>query len=282
MPTPRYLSLESLSASAQVQPLLMAVLNVTPDSFSDGGRFNQRDVAFDRAMSLIADGADILDIGGESTRPGASEVSVQEELDRVVPVVEKIVSEQQCLISVDSSKVEVMHAAVAAGAKLINDVRGLADDQALQFAAGSGLPVCVMHMQGNPQSMQNQPSYNSVVDEVVEYLRQRIAAFVAAGGDPLQIIVDPGFGFGKSLQHNLALFAKLETLHQLEAPILIGVSRKSMFGDLLGRGVDERKAASVVAASMLLEKGAAIVRAHDVAETRDAIKLWHAVQNAAG
>ena len=282
MPTPRYLSLESLSASTQVQPLLMAVLNVTPDSFSDGGRFNQRDVAFDRAMSLIADGADILDIGGESTRPGASAVSVQEELDRVIPVVEKIMSERQCLISVDSSKVEVMRAAVAAGAKLINDVRGLADDEALQFAADSRLPVCVMHMQGNPQNMQNQPSYNSVIDEVVEYLGGRIAAFVAAGGNPLQIIIDPGFGFGKSLQHNLALFAKLEALHQLEAPILIGVSRKSMFGDLLGRDVDERKAASVTAATMLLGKGAAIVRVHDVADTRDAIKLWHAVQNAAG
>ena len=276
-----YFSLDTRRSSSSCSaPLLMGVLNVTPDSFSDGGRYARPDEAYSRAMTMIDQGADIIDIGGESTRPGAGDVSIQQELDRVIPVVEKVASDGRCLISVDTSKVDVMREAVAAGAGFLNDVRGFAEPEALAFAVESTCPVCFMHMRGEPKSMQENPEYNSVVDEVAGYLQHRIEAYVAAGGDRKKVVIDPGFGFGKSLQHNLALFANLESLHRFQAPILVGVSRKSMFQHLLGLDVKERLTPSVVAASLLMERGAAILRVHDVPETRDAITLWTHLRDA--
>lgn len=262
-------------------PVVMGVLNVTPDSFSDGGRFVGRDAALRHARQMLADGAAIIDIGGESTRPGAAPVSVQEELDRVVPVVEAILAEFDVIVSLDTSTPEVMRAGASAGAGMINDVRALQRDGALQAAAETGLAVCLMHMQGQPGSMQQAPQYGDVVAEVGAFLQQRVAACVAAGIDRQRLLIDPGFGFGKNDEHNLTLLAQLHTLRSQGLPLLAGLSRKSMIGRLLDRDVDERLAASVALALMAVERGADIVRVHDVRETMDAVRLWRAV-NACG
>lgn len=263
-------------------PQVMGVLNVTPDSFSDGGRFIDVDAAVSQAHAMVIAGATIVDVGGESTRPGADPVGAQAEMDRVLPVIERIYAELEVILSVDTSKPEVMKAAVQAGAHMINDVRALREDGALEAASGSDAAVCLMHMQGEPRTMQREPSYEEVVSEVVGFLRERAGEARSAGVDHGRIVVDPGFGFGKTLQHNLDLLAGIDRLVDLGYPVLIGLSRKSMFGKLLDRDTDERLAASVAAAALGVRSGAHIVRAHDVAETVDAVRLAHAVREARG
>lgn len=266
-------------AHGQRRPLVMGIVNITPDSFSDGGRYYGRDIAVAHALKLAGQGADILDIGGESTRPGAESVSIAQELDRVIPVIESLVSRTEVPISIDTSKPEVMREAVRAGALMINDVNGLRAEGALAAAAEAAVPTCVMHMQGQPRTMQKDPRYEDVVVEVRDFLAERIEACVAAGIARDYLSVDPGFGFGKSLEHNLALLRRQEELLVLDAPLLIGISRKSMLGAVTGReGPDQRLAASIAAAVLAAERGAAILRVHDVAETVDAIKLTCAVQ----
>ncbi len=256
------------------RPRVMGILNVTPDSFSDGGRFLDRAAALRQGRALVAEGADILDIGGESTRPGAAAVSVQEELDRVIPVIEVLANELQVPLSIDTSKPEVMQTAVAAGASLINDVAALRRPGALAAAAGSGVPVCLMHMQGEPGNMQQQPTYRDVVTEVRDFLAGRIAACEAAGIPRDRLLVDPGFGFGKTLAHNLALLRDLRALCSLGVPVLAGLSRKSMIGALLDAApVGERLYGSLAAAVLAVERGAAIVRVHDVAPTVQALRI---------
>ncbi|TVQ91833.1 MAG: dihydropteroate synthase [Chromatiaceae bacterium] len=255
----------------------MGILNVTPDSFSDGGVFLSPAAALQRAEQLHAEGAAIIDIGGESTRPGAAAVAATEECRRVVPVIEAVAARLPLPISIDTSKPEVMRAAAAVGAGLINDVHALRAPGALTTAAALGLPVCLMHMQGQPRDMQAAPTYHDVVTEVSDFLRQRIAASVAAGIPANQLLVDPGFGFGKTLDHNLALLAHLERLAALGPPLLVGLSRKSMLGAITGRAVGERTAAGVAAAVLAVSRGARIIRTHDVAATRDALSLVAAV-----
>lgn len=260
---------------------IMGILNVTPDSFSDGGRFVSAPTALAQARRMVAEGAEIIDIGGESTRPGAAAVSLDEELERVVPVIEAIRNELDVAVSVDTSKPGVMKAAVAAGAGLINDVRALADEGALAMAAELKVPVCLMHMQGQPRTMQHDPHYHDVVGEVLEFLGRRVAAAEAAGVAREDILIDPGFGFGKSLEHNLSLLHNLERFQVLNLPVLVGISRKSMLGTLLdGAAADERLFASVGAAVIAALKGATILRVHDVAETRDALRVCQAVLDA--
>jgi len=259
-------------------PVVMGILNVTPDSFSDGGRFTERDAALRQAERMLADGAAIIDVGGESTRPGAAPVSEQQELDRVVPVVEALTSELDALVSVDTSTAAVIRGAAAAGAGMINDVRALRRSGALGAAAASGLPVCLMHMQGEPGNMQDDPRYQDVTAEVVDFLRQRIAACGQVGIPRERLLVDPGFGFAKTVAHNLTLMHEMAALQELALPILIGISRKSLFGKLLGRDVNERLPASLAAAVMCVERGAMIVRAHDVKETVDVVRFAHAVR----
>jgi dihydropteroate synthase len=265
-------------AHGQRRTLVMGIVNVTPDSFSDGGRYYGHDIAVAHALKLAGQGADILDIGGESTRPGAEAVVLDQELDRVIPVIESLVSRTEVPISIDSSKPEVMREAVRAGALMINDVNGLRAEGALAAAAEAAVPVCVMHMQGQPRTMQKNPRYEDVVVEVRDFLAGRIAACVEAGIPRDYVSVDPGFGFGKSLEHNLGLLRRQEALLALDAPLLIGISRKSMLGAVTGRDdPDQRLAASIAAAVLAAERGAAILRVHDVAETIDAIKLTRAV-----
>ncbi|NWN89914.1 dihydropteroate synthase [Marinobacter adhaerens] len=259
---------------------VMGILNVTPDSFSDGGRFNQLDAALLRARQLVADGAAFIDVGGESTRPGAATVTVQEELDRVCPVVEAISQELDVVVSVDTSTPEVMTQSAALGAGLINDVRALQRDGALDAAASSGIPVCIMHIQGEPQTMQERPEYRNVLREVGEFLSERVRAAQGAGVAADNIILDPGFGFGKNLEHNLRLLASLEQLQALGHPLLVGMSRKSMLGEIVGRDVNERLPASLAAATISALKGAGIVRVHDVRETVDAVSVAMAVKEA--
>ena len=261
-------------------PVVMGILNVTPDSFSDGGRFNERDAALRQAEQMLADGAAIIDVGGESTRPGAAPVSEQEELDRVVPIVEALHQQLDALVSLDTSTAAVIRDGAAAGAGLINDVRALRRPGALEAAAASGLPVCLMHMQGEPGNMQDNPQYQDVTAEVIAFLQERIAACGAAGIARDNLLVDPGFGFAKSVNHNLVLMREMAQLQQLDLPILIGVSRKSLFGKVLGREVGERLPGSLAAAVMCVERGALIVRAHDVQETVDAVRFAHAVREA--
>lgn len=262
-------------------PRVMAVLNVTPDSFSDGGCFQDINAALSRVSEMISQGADIIDVGGESTRPGAAQVSVEEELRRVIPVIEAIHYQYpQIIISVDTSKSEVMQAAVAAGAALINDVRALALPGALEVAADTKAAVCLMHMQGQPASMQASPSYADVLAEVNDFLTSRVSACIAAGIARERIVIDPGIGFGKALEHNLALLAHLPVLMQLELPLLVGVSRKSMIGALLNRPVEQRLSGSVALATASVLAGASIIRAHDVAETYDAVRIAHALLTA--
>jgi dihydropteroate synthase len=258
------------------RPLVMGIVNVTPDSFSDGGHHVSSAAAIAHARQLIEDGADILDIGGESTRPGAAEVSEQEELDRVLPVIEGL-RDIAVPISIDTYKPEVMRAALAAGASMVNDVNALQAEGALQAFANSNAAVCLMHKQGTPQNMQQQPQYLDVVAEVGSFLLQRVASAKAAGIARNRIVIDPGFGFGKTLVHNLTLLRELDTLCGLGLPLLAGLSRKSMLGAITGRDVGDRAVASVAAAVLAAQRGAAIVRVHDVRETADALKILNAV-----
>ena len=252
---------------------IMGILNVTPDSFSDGGRFCHLDAALSGARTMAEDGAQVVDVGGESTRPGAQPVGLADELERVVPVVEAIASELSVSISIDTSKPGVMEAAVAAGATMINDVSALRAAGAMEMVRDLQVPVCLMHMQGLPRSMQNNPCYDDVVSEVREFLLGRVDACVSAGVDEKRIIIDPGFGFGKTLQHNLALLAHLDVLVDTGVPVLVGLSRKSMIAAMLGRPMDRRAAASAALAMIAAQKGAAMVRVHDVAETADALNV---------
>lgn len=255
----------------------MGIVNITPDSFSDGGRYLQYDAALSYAHTLIQQGADILDLGGESTRPGALAVSVQEELDRVMPVIEGLRG-APIPLSIDTSKPEVMRAAIAAGASMVNDINALQNPEALNIAAASEVAVCLMHKQGTPQTMQRQPQYQNVVEEVQQFLRERITAVQAAGVSQQRIIVDPGFGFGKTLVHNLALLQQLKYFSGLGMPLLVGLSHKSMLGAITGQDVAHRVHASVAAALLAVERGANIVRVHDVQATADALKVWQAVR----
>ncbi len=258
-------------------PAVMGILNVTPDSFADGGRFVARDAALRQAESMAAAGAAIIDVGGESTRPGAGSVNEQQELDRILPAIEAIRGAVDTPISVDTSKPDVMRAAVRAGAAMINDVCALQSDGALQAAVELERPVCLMHMQGMPRTMQQDPTYNDVVVEVGSFLRQRVAQCRDAGLNQDLIVVDPGFGFGKTHVHNIELLANLRQLRDIGQPLLVGLSRKSTLGELTGRNVDERLPASISAAVLAVMQGVHIVRAHDVAETADAFRIASAV-----
>ncbi len=261
------------------RPRIMGIINVTPDSFSDGGRLADADAALAHGLSLAAAGADLLDVGGESTRPGASPVSEQEELDRVIPVIERLARECARPISVDTSKPAVMRAAVAVGAGMINDVNALRAEGALDAAAELGVPVCLMHMQGDPRTMQEAPDYDDVVGEVRRFLAERVFACEMAGIEKKRIVIDPGFGFGKTLQHNLLLLARLDQFAEIGVPVLAGLSRKAMIGAITGReAADQRVAGSVAAALIAAQRGAAILRVHDVAETRDALAVLEALR----
>lgn len=258
------------------RPLIMGVINVTPDSFSDGGLYLSTAAAVAHARQLIAEGADLLDVGGESTRPGAAPVALEEERRRVLPVLEALAGAGVPL-SVDTQKPELMRAAVAAGAAMVNDVNGFQAPGALAAVADSNCAICIMHKQGDPQTMQQAPQYADVVIEVRDYLEQRIAAAERAGIARDRIVVDPGFGFGKALDHNLELLRRLDAIAALQVPVLAGLSRKSMIGRLTGRDAGDRVAGSVAAALLAVQRGAAIVRVHDVAATRDALAVWKAV-----
>ena len=258
----------------------MGVLNVTPDSFSDGGRYADLAAAVARGVAMVEEGAAIIDVGGESTRPGAAAVSVQEELARVIPVIEQLAARVAVPISVDTSKPAVMSAAIAAGASLVNDVRALREPGALDAVARTGAAVCLMHMQGEPRTMQASPAYEDVVAEVRRFLAGRVEACVAAGIARERICVDPGIGFGKLPEHNLALLAGLGRLADPAIPVLVGVSRKSLIGIITGRPAAERLAGSVAFAALAASRGAAIIRAHDVAATVDAVKVASALRRA--
>ncbi|MDZ7789341.1 MAG: dihydropteroate synthase [Xanthomonadales bacterium] len=269
-------------AHATGKTLVMGVVNVTPDSFSDGGEFLAPDRAVRHALELVAAGADILDVGGESTRPGAEPVDEVEELERVLPVIEGIVAATDVPVSIDTAKPGVMQRAVAAGAAMINDVNGLRAEGALEMAARLEVPVCIMHMLGEPRTMQKNPTYDSVVDDIRDFLRERVLACEAAGIPTSRIVLDPGFGFGKTLEHNLELLARLDELVAMGFPVLAGMSRKSMLGAITGRETPaERVAASLAAHLIAAQKGAAVLRVHDVAETVDALKVLSAVGAAA-
>ncbi|WP_434695902.1 dihydropteroate synthase [Pseudomonas sp. Z1-14] len=259
---------------------VMGILNVTPDSFSDGGRFCQLDAALRHAEAMVAAGATLIDVGGESTRPGARAVSPTEELERVAPIVERIHRELDVIISVDTSTPAVMREAARLGAGLINDVRSLRRDGALDAAAATGLPVCLMHMLGEPGTMQDDPHYDDVTREVAGFLAERLDQCAAVGIPAERIILDPGFGFAKTLAHNLSLFKHMEALHALGRPLLVGVSRKSMIGNALGRPVGERLYGGLALAALALTKGARILRVHDVAETMDVVRMIDAVDSA--
>ncbi len=259
------------------RPMVMGILNVTPDSFSDGGRFTVPDQALQHVEQMLAEGAEIIDIGGESTRPGARPVEESEEIERVVPLIEAIRARFDVPISVDSSKPGVMHAAIAAGADMLNDVRALQDEGALQAAADLSVPVCLMHMQGEPRSMQVNPVYEDVVADVMAFLSQRIEVCLNAGIDKEKLVIDPGFGFGKKLSHNLTLLRELNRFKSFGLPILVGISRKSMIGTVLNKPVDQRLYGSIAAAALALWQGATILRVHDVAATVDALKMCQAV-----
>lgn len=263
---------------------VMGILNVTPDSFSDGGALYTRsalsvDHALRRAAEMVAAGATVIDVGGESTRPGAAPVSVDEELARVVPVVERLTAELDVVVSVDTSSPEVIAAAAYAGAGLINDVRALGRPGALSAAAATGLPVCLMHMQGSPATMQDAPTYDDVLEEVCAFLAHRIQDCEAAGIAKERLILDPGFGFGKTVEHNLRLLNNLDRLHALGCPLLIGTSRKSMIDHVLHRPVEQRLAGSLATVALAVMQGAQIIRVHDVAETVDVVRMVEAVRN---
>ncbi len=259
------------------RPLIMGVVNITPDSFSDGGHFATTETAFARAQQLIEEGADIIDIGGESTRPGAGGVTLGEERLRVLPLLEQLAS-GPVPVSVDTQKPELMREAIAAGAAMINDINALQSLDALETIARSDVAVCLMHKQGTPADMQRDPHYDDVVAEVLAFLAGRVQAARSAGIAPERIVIDPGFGFGKTLEHNLELLRELGRFSDAGAILLAGISRKGMLGHITGREVNERVFASVAAAVIAVEKGARIVRVHDVAATRDALAVWAAVQ----
>jgi dihydropteroate synthase len=255
----------------------MGILNVTPDSFSDGGQFDDIDTARRHAEQLAADGAAIIDIGGESTRPGADDISESRELDRVIPVIEALRDAVELPLSIDTSKATVMREAIAAGAAMINDVLALQEPGALEAAVDLGAPVCLMHMQGRPRTMQANPEYDDVTGDVTAFLGDRVAACIEAGISRKKIVIDPGFGFGKTHTQNVELLANLRQLQDLGLPVLVGLSRKSTLGDLTGRDVNERMPGSISAAVIAVMNGAQIVRAHDVRETVDALKVVSAV-----
>ena len=259
-------------------PKIMGILNVTPDSFSDGGKFNQIDKALEHTEAMILQGAAIVDVGGESTRPGASPVSVEKELDRVIPVVDAIARRLDVVISVDTSRPEVITQSSQAGAHIINDVRALQLDGAMQAAAETGLPVCMMHMQGEPGSMQDNPQYEDVVSQVGQFLSSRASAARQAGIAEDQILLDPGFGFGKTKQHNYRLLNQLNSLRELGYPLLTGLSRKRMIAEILGDHSDpaERDVASAAAAMICAQNGASIIRVHNVRQTWEALQVVHA------
>lgn len=256
---------------------VMGILNVTPDSFSDGGRFLSADAALEQAASMSEQGADIIDVGGESTRPGAQPLPVQQELERILPVIESIAARFDVAVSVDTSKPEVMQAAVAAGAVLINDVFALQREGAMEMAAGLDAAICLMHMQGDPWTMQVRPEYRELPGEIIDFLGERIGACREAGIDADRLIVDPGFGFGKNDQHNLKILANLAQFRALELPLLVGLSRKRTLGNLTGKEAGQRVAAGVAAAVIAVSKGANIVRTHDIGPTVDALRVFDAV-----
>ena len=258
-------------------PQVMGILNVTPDSFSDGGKYAQFDYALEQAQQMIADGASIIDIGGESTRPGAEAVSEHDELARVIPVLKAIKQRFNILVSIDTSKASVMSAAIDAGADMINDVRALQNEGCLAAIANSNIPVCLMHMQGIPKNMQNSPSYDHVINDIIAFFQQRIDTCLSAGIARERLILDPGFGFGKTLEQNFYLLANLSKFNQLGLPLLAGLSRKSMIGNLLNREVEQRLAGSLATAIIAAQQGAHIIRVHDVQETVDALKVLKAV-----
>lgn len=256
------------------RPWVMGIVNVTPDSFSDGGQHDTLVQAVTHAEKLLKEGAGILDVGGESTRPGAALVSVEEEVRRVIPVIQAL-SSLNVPLSIDTRKPEVMRAAIDAGVDLVNDISALEAAGAIDLLSNSNVGICLMHKQGDPQTMQNAPSYQDVVQEVTQYLAERIQLVLQSGISAGRIVADPGFGFGKSLAHNVALFQSLDKIgQQLAVPLLIGVSRKKMLGEITGQELRERMLSSVVAAVLAVQKGASIVRVHDVRETVDALKLW--------
>jgi dihydropteroate synthase len=257
--------------------MVCGILNVTPDSFSDGGLFDSLERAVEHGCRLAAEGADVIDVGGESTRPGSRPPTLGEELERVVPVVEALAREIPVPLSVDTSRPGTMRAAVAAGASMVNDVRALQRPGALEAAADLGVPVCLMHMQGSPETMQQDPCYRDVVAEVCTFLAERTRACLDAGIRPEHLVVDPGFGFGKTLSHNVALLTSLDELSSLGFPIMVGLSRKSMLGQLTGRAVGDRLPGSLAAAVIAAQRGAAVLRVHDVAATRDALAVLDAV-----
>ena len=261
----------------------MGIVNVTPDSFSDGGQFAATNLAIEHALKLVEEGAAILDIGGESTRPNATPVGLQEELDRVIPVIEALVSQVNIPISIDTYKPQVMQAAIAAGASIVNDVRALQEgaglkESALQVVAKSNAGICLMHMQGTPQTMQIDPKYDNVVNDVIAFLQERLQASIHADIAKNRILLDPGFGFGKTRTHNIALIQQLESFAALGQPLLVGLSRKSVLGQMTGNDVDARLYASIAASVIAAQKGARILRVHDVKATVEALKVVSAVQ----
>ncbi|MCV6638581.1 dihydropteroate synthase [Candidatus Albibeggiatoa sp. nov. NOAA] len=260
-------------------PLIMGILNVTPDSFSDGGQFQQQDIALHHAEQMLRQGAHIIDIGGESTRPDSQPVSVQQELNRVIPIIEAIKAELPVKVSIDTSKAEVMQAAIKAGADMINDVAALRYGNSVQTAAQANVPVCLMHMQGEPKTMQHSPEYNDVVTEVKQFLLQRVKVCLDQGIAAHNIWIDMGFGFGKTLEHNLQLMNHLEQFTQLGYPVLVGVSRKSMIGRVLDKSVDQRLFGGLGLTALAISKGAKIIRTHDVAATKDVVTMVQAVMN---
>jgi len=276
---PRDLAESIRAAAAAERILVMGIVNVTPDSFSDGGRFDSLEKALAHARRLASEGANILDIGGESTRPGAAPVDARAEIERVVPVIEAVRAELDLPVSIDTMKGEVMRAAVAAGAEMINDVNGLRDPDALVAAVEAGVPTCIMHMQGEPRTMQQNPDYDDVVEDLRLFFRERIDTCLAAGMQEQNLVLDPGFGFGKSLQHNLDLLDRFGRFREFGLPLMAGISRKSMLGKITGReAADARVAASVAAGVLAAERGANILRVHDVAETVDAVSVIHAMR----
>jgi len=258
-------------------PRVMGIVNVTPDSFSDGGKFSNTNLAIQHALKLAEEGADILDIGGESTRPNAVSVGLQEELDRVMPVIEGLVSQVNIPISIDTYKPQVMQAAIAAGASIINDVRALQENGALDVVAKSNVGVCLMHMQGTPQTMQINPQYKDVVSEVKAFLATRLQASIVVGLPKSRILLDPGFGFGKTREHNITLIQQLESFAELGQPLLVGLSRKSVLGQVTGNDVDARLYASIATSVIVAQKGAKILRVHDVKATVEALKVVTAI-----
>ena len=259
-------------------PRVMGIVNVTPDSFSDGGKYAATNLALEHALKLVEQGASILDIGGESTRPNATPVSLQEELDRVIPMIEVLSKQINIPISIDTYKPQVMQAAIKAGASVVNDVRALQEYRAIEVVANANVGICLMHMQGTPQTMQNNPQYNNVVEDVKIFLKARLQASIDAGCKPANILLDPGFGFGKTREHNIMLLQNLESFAELGQPLLVGLSRKSVLGQVTGNDVDARLYASIAASVIAAQKGAKILRVHDVMATVEALKVVSAIR----